>query len=131
MRIAIIAAAISMASVAHAADLTVDLKSPILDAEGNQQHFCKSPFGRVMPDPDCKDDRPETFKFVAMTALDSDGQLKGEDRGLAGALAIKIGMTDTITLTLDEAKLIKRAVTDIFNPVVVARITSMLGEPIK
>lgn len=117
-------------TAAFAVDLSVDPTAAILDLDGHQALYCMDPFGlAVMPSPVCKDPRPETFKFVAMEALNLDPELKGADKGDAGALAIKLALaTEKITLTLHDIDLIKKSVPSLFNSVTSARVNTLLGE---
>lgn len=124
---------VALPTAAFAVDLSVDPTSPILDLDGKQALYCMDPFGlAVMPTPACKDPRPETFKFVAMEALNLDPELKGADKGDAGALAIKLALTtEKITLTLHDIDLIKRSVPALFNSVTSARMNALLGDVAK
>lgn len=133
MRVALIGAlCVLLPTAAFAVDLSIDPNAPIDDLDGKQALYCVDPFGlAIMPNPACKDARPETFKFVAMEALNLDPELKGADKGEAGALAIKLSLaTEKMGLTTHDIDLIKRSVPALFNAVTSARMNALLGDVI-
>jgi hypothetical protein len=123
---AMAAALMSLSAGALAADLdSVDLLTPILTADGKPMEECLDP-------PKCETKRPLTLGLVAMEALNSDGEVKGDMKAKAGALAIKVAMAKKMSLTLDDARLIKDVVNrSAFSSVVVARVNAILDPAAK
>lgn len=119
-----------LTSPAWAVDLSVDLSTKILTADGQQKKECTE--ADTANPAKCANTRDLTVGIIAMEALSAaDQTIKGDAAAKNGALAIKLATAkDKVELSLDEIQAIKSQVGKFFDPVTVSRVWSVL-EPKK